>query len=141
MYFRRGDIQKVKKHIKQHAKDIGLLMFKEDVTMFLHELEDITKNKKYSEGDQIDPSDMQKLYPWIEAAIKKYTGAVIVDAKNSIQPMNPIVDPTDHLLTITDYYFALAQEKLGCPNMSLFLFNDRIEKTVEKTGELCYNAG
>lgn len=132
MYFRKSDIQKVIKHVRKHAKDIGLLIFKEDVTMFLHELDDILENKKYREGEQIDPSDMQRMYPWIESAIKKYTGAVIVDAKKSIQPMDPIADPTDHLLTITDYYFALAQEKLGCPNMSLFLFNDRIEKTVEK---------
>ena len=132
MYFRRGDIQKVKKHIRQHAKDIGLLMFKDYVTMFRHALEGITKNKKYNEGEQIDPSDMQKLYPWIELAIKEYTGAVIVDAKNPKEPMEPIADPSDHLLTITDYYFALAQEELGCPNMPLFLFDQKIQKTVER---------
>ena len=132
MYFRRGDIQKVKKHIRQHAKDIGLLIFKDYVTIFLNELKDITKNKKYNEGEQIDPSDMQKLYPWIELAIKKYTGAVIVDAKNPKEPMESIADPTDHLLTITDYYFALAQEELGCPNMPLFLFNEKIQKLVER---------
>ncbi len=131
MYFRRNDIKKVKKHIAQHAKKIDLRVNKEDVTMFVQELEDIAKNKKYTEGKQIDPKDMKRLCPWVEAAVRNYASAVINETKSSKNPISPIADPTDHLLTITDYYFALAQEKLGCPNMALFLFNDKIQKSVE----------
>ena len=131
MYFERSKIKDVKKYVMKHAKSINVVRLTDDEDAFLAALESISMDKKYKQGEDINQDHLEALKPWVENAVRNLAGVAISDLKNPKNPMTQIEDPVDYLTTLTDYYYVLAMEKLGCPNIPIFVFDSNIKKTIE----------
>ena len=133
MFFEREKIKSVRAHIHSHATAINALISTTDVTTFEITLNSINDVKQYDQGEQIDAEHLAELKSQVKTSLTHLTNYITTAAKDSKNPMQPIADPADYLLTVTDYLYVMAQEKLGCPNIPLFIFDQDIKNTLEKS--------
>jgi hypothetical protein len=132
MNFKRSEIKNVKKTIMRHAKEIDLLVMREDEDTLLATLDSVV-DRPYEQGEQISPEHMNIVKDSIKEIVQKTAGYVKTFSKDPKKPLKPIKNAADYVTTLTDYYFVLAMEKLGCPNMQVILFDPEVKGAVEKT--------
>lgn len=134
MYFERNEIRKVKNHIARHANEIGVLMLDEDYSMYDGALNSIlaTHGRQYEQGEQITSEHYNALMDWAKSAVINSANSIIKNAKSGNFPEKPINDPVEHLLTLTDYFYVMGMQRLGCPNMQLFVFNNDVKTVIQE---------
>ena len=133
MRFDTEKIKEVRQHVRNHVEEIDLWIGKNDTDMLKALLNSITEEKTYSPGEQIREEHMNSLKLVVNEAIKNSAQATIQLAKDKKSPIKPINNPVEHLMTVADYFYVRAMEKLGCPNMPLFAFDPDIQQTVERS--------
>ena len=133
MFFEREKIKSVRAHIHSHATAINALISTTDVTTFEITLNSINDVRQYNQGEQIDAEHLSELKSQVKTSLTHLTNYITTAARDSKNPIQPIADPADYLLTVTDYLYIMAQEKLGCPNIPLFIFDQEIKKTLEES--------
>ena len=131
MFFERNKIKSVREHIHSHATAINALISTTDVTTFEITLNSINDVKQYDQGEQISAEHLNELKSQVKTSLIHLTNYITEAAKNPKSSIQPIADPVDYLLTVTDYLYVMAQEKLGCPNIPLFIFDQDIKNTLE----------
>ena len=134
MYFKRDEIKKVKAHVGKRAEEIGVILFDDDYQMYETAIASIIEDqgRKYNEGESLKGDHSDALKDLVKKAVKNYASSVIYEAKSGRGPKNPINDPTEHLLSLTDYYYVTAMQKLGCPNMQVFAFDKDIKEAMQE---------
>ena len=133
MFFEREKIKSIRAHIHSHATAINALISTTDVTTFEITLNSINDVRQYNQGEQIDAEHLAELKSQVKTSLIHLTNYITTAAKDSKNPIQTIADPADYLLTVTDYLYVMAQEKLGCPNIPLFIFDQDIKNTLEKS--------
>ena len=135
MYFERNRIIKVKESILARGAEIGVLMIDDDFQMYLGALEGIltTYGRQYNQGEQLEPEHYNALMSWVKGAVENSANAVINGVKNGKVPQNSINDPVEHLLTVADYFYVVAMEKLGCPDMPIFASDKELKKVIQES--------
>ena len=115
MYFETSEIKNVRRHIADHAKEIGLELLEDDYQLYTKAIESIIEfqGRKYEEGEQLNGDHYDALKDWVKKAVMNSADIVIYDARKGRLPQKPINDPADYLLTVTDYYYTTAMQKLG----------------------------
>lgn len=131
MYFKKEDIQNVKKHIIKRADEIQVIIGAEDEARFNQTIATIVRKKQYSEGEDIAPEHTTLIKKNINTAILNLSNYLIKNAdtlKNKMDLSNPV----DYLTTAVDGLYITAMEQLGCPNMPIILFDVEVKRTLEE---------
>ena len=69
MYFKQSDIQEVKKNITERSTKLNVMIGAKDEAAFEKVINSILKQKKYSEGEDIDKKHMTALKSNVNIAI------------------------------------------------------------------------
>ena len=131
MYFERSKIQAVKSHVGDHARNIKVVIDLKDKSLFDFTLDTIINEKQYNQGEQISTTHLNLLKAVVNQTIKHMENHLIDSANDPNTPTPSIPNIVDYFATATDYLYVKAQEKLGCPNMPLFIFDEKIDKAIE----------
>ena len=132
MYFKKSDIKDVKNYITKHANAIKVMIGTADEERFNQTINNILEAHQYKEGEKIVPEHMEALKADLNIAISNLSGYLV---KNSgvLKEIMDLSEPTDYLATAIDGFYIKAMEKLGCPDMPLFHFDENIKKIVEES--------
>lgn len=132
MYFKREDIEIVKEHVTKHADEIKVILGATDEARFNKAINTILKQKKYYEGEQIDPKHMTALKSNVNIAISNLSEFLVKNA-DKLKDTTDLSNPVEYLSTAVDAFYISAMEQLGCPNMPLFHFDPDIKNTLTKS--------
>ena len=108
MFFEREKIKSIRAHIHNHATAINALISTTDVTTFEITLNSINDVRQYNQGEQIDAEHLAELKSQVKTSLTNLTNYITTAAKDSKNPIQPIDDPADYLLTVTDYLYISA---------------------------------
>ena len=132
MYFKQSDIQEVKKNIKARSTKLNVVIGAKDEAAFDKVINSILKQKKYSEGEDIDKKHMTALKSNVNIAISNLSDYLIKNA-DTLKDTTDLSNPVEYLATAVDAFYISAMEQLGCPNMPLFHFDPNIKQTLTKS--------
>ena len=139
MYFKQADIQAVKKYITERSAKLNVVIGARDEAGFNKVINSILKQKKYYEGEQIDPKHMTELKSNVNIAIGNL-GDYLIKNADTLKPVMRLSNPVEYLTTAVDALFITAMEKLGCPNMPLFHFDPNIKQTITQSAMAIHRA-
>ena len=132
MYFKKEDIEIVKKHVTKHATDIKVVIGADDEARFNQMIAAIIREKQYFEGEDIDPKHITEIKKNINNTIVNLSNYLIKNA-DTLKDEMELSNPVDYLTTAVDGLYIRAMEQLGCPNMPIILFDADIKKTLEES--------
>ena len=132
MYFKQSDIQAAKNHITERSEKLNVVIGVTDDIRFNKTITNILKQKKYYEGEQIDPKHTTALKTNVNIAIGNLSEYLIKKA-DTLKDTTDLSNPVEYLATAVDAFYISAMEQLGCPNMPLFHFDPNIKNTLIKS--------
>ena len=132
MYFERDKIKEVVSHVLGHADEIHAVMMENDIVSYLAALDSIAVQKKYNEGETISEEHRNAIKFWVKEAIENSARYVIEAANDPEKQQGHIENPVDNLLTISDYFYVLAMERLGCPDIRLLTFDEDVKNKIRE---------
>ena len=134
MFFEKEKIGKVKEFVENRAKNANLNI--KISTDFLQALESINQETTYREGQLLSQEHQNTLRAIVRNAIDDHAAEIISNANEKDYTID---NPMEYYAIISDYYFVIALEKLGCPNIPLFINND-IKETVDNAARRTHQA-
>ena len=118
MFIKKESIDSVFAKTQENFKKTGIQIKPEVMKRFEDALSEIAANSAYEEGAGIKESDLMK--------ITNEAGLIFKDIASG---NGEIKKPVNALMTVTDYLYAMAMQKLGSPDMPP-LFGDEMQKNV-----------
>ena len=118
MFIKKESIDSVFAKTQERFKKTGIQIKPEVMKRFEDTLAEIAANSAYEEGAEIKESDLMK--------ITNEAGLIFKDIASG---NGEIKKPVNALMTVTDYLYAMAMQKLGSPDMPA-LFGDEMQKNV-----------
>lgn len=132
MYFKQSDIQAVKNYIAERSVKLNVVIGATDDARFNKAITNMLKQKKYYEGEQIDPKHMTALKTNVNIAIDNLSEYLVKNA-DTLKDTTDLSNPVEYLATAVDAFYISAMEQLGCPNMPLLHFDPDIKATLTQS--------
>ena len=139
MYFKQSDIQAAKKYITERSVKLNVVIGATDEVRFNKTITNMLKQKKYYEGEQIDPKHMNALKNNVNISIGNLSEYLVKKA-DKLKDTTDLSNPVEYLITAVDAFYISAMEQLGCPNMALFHFDPNIKNTLAKSAMAIHRA-
>ena len=118
MFIKKENIDSVFAKAQENFKNTGIQIKPAVMKRFEDALSEIAANSAYEEGAKIKESDLMK--------ITNEAGLIF---KDIVSGNKEIKKPVNALMSVTDYLYAMAMQKLGSPDMPA-LFGDEMQKNV-----------
>ena len=118
MFIKKESIDSVFAKTLENFKNTGIQIKPAAMKRFEDALADIAANSAYEEGAKIKESDLMK--------ITNEAGLIFDDIASGDKE---IKNPVDALMSVTDYLYAMAMQKLGSPDIPT-LFGAEMQKNV-----------
>ena len=118
MFIKKDSVDSVFAKTQENLKKTGIQIKPEVMKRFEDTLSEIAANGAYEEGSEVKEADLMK--------ITNEAGLIFKDIASS---KGEIKKPMNALMTVTDYLYAMAMQKLGSPDMPA-LFGDEMQKNV-----------
>ena len=132
MYFKQSDIQEAKNYITERSAKLKVVIGATDDARFNKTITNMLNQKKYYEGEQIDPKHMTALKTNVNIIINNLSEYLVKNA-DTLKDTTDLSNPVEYLATAVDGLYIRAMEQLGCPNMALFHFDPNIKNTLTKS--------
>lgn len=131
MWFEEGEIKQVRQHVVQRAKNSGAILLTDDYDMFSVAMQSIVDNKqrKYNPGEPLTLDDAVTIKSYIKKAIQNSANATVEDVKKG-KNLDKHKDSAQNLLILSDYFYIVAMQRLGCPDMPVFAFDTDVKNTI-----------
>ena len=122
MFIKKESVNEILSKSKEKFDQLGIYTkeAKAALRRFENELSELADKRTYKEGEAPDADDLLKI-----------TNEVALALSAVCPEMGKKANLTDSLMTVTDYLYAMTQEKLGCPDIPLS-FGDATRKHVRK---------
>ena len=118
MFIKKDSVDGVFAKTQENLKKTGIQIKPEVMKRFEDALSEIAANSAYEEGSEIKEADLMK--------ITNEAGLIFKDIASG---KGEIKKPMNALMTVTDYLYAMAMQKLGSPDIPA-LFGDEMQKNV-----------
>ena len=139
MFFLISDIQNVKNHVNNRVDSLNIVFGQDDYDRFNQTIENILGQKKYAEGEEIDPNHIAEIKNNINIAISNLSDHLSQNAR-SVNGVASLSNPVNYFATAVDALYITAMEKLGCPNMPIIHFDPNVKKTISEAAIKVHNS-
>jgi hypothetical protein len=110
MHIKSEFVNEIFEKAKERMQKAGISVKEDDIQRFQRTLDGIASRKKYVPGEALDTSSCILLMGDVTFAITN-----IRDDLAKLNAGKEEVNCVDQLMSVTDYFYAMAMQKLGCP--------------------------
>ena len=112
MHIKTEFVNEIFEKAKERMQKAGISVKEDDIQRFQRTLDDIASRKKYEPGEALNTNNCMLLMGDVTFAITN-----IRDDLAKLNAGKGEVDYVDQLMSVTDYFYAMAMQKLGCPDI------------------------
>ena len=119
MYVSRNQIHILRERTSQKfaEEDFGKFIDPALIENYQKLLKSIADERKYNEGEKIMPSDLARITPVVNSLLDSFNSGLIEKRTEIRSTTRFSYDPFSSTVAVTDYFYAMAMETLGCPDM------------------------
>lgn len=127
MHIKSEFVNEIFEKAKERMQKAGVSVKEEDIQRFQRTLDGIASKKKYEQGEELDNLSCMLLMGDVTFAITN-----IRDDLAKINAEKGELNCVDQLMSVTDYFYAMAMQKLGCPDIPAS-FGDVFMETIDRS--------
>ncbi len=127
MHIKSEFVNEIFEKAKERMQKAGISVKEDDIQRFQRTLDGIASKKKYEQGEELDNLSCMLLMGDVTFAITN-----IRDDLAKINAEKGELNCVDQLMSVTDYFYAMAMQKLGCPDIPAS-FGDVFMETIDRS--------
>lgn len=127
MYIKSESVNEIFEKAKERMQKAGISVKEDDLQRFQRTLDSVASRKKYKPGEELEAFNCVMLMADVTFAITN-----IRDDLAKLNAGKEEVNCVDQLMSVTDYFYAMAMQKLGCPDIPAS-FGDSFMETIDRS--------